>query len=177
MGAGKGTVAEYLVDKKGFTHLSVREFLNKEIVRRGLPINRDNMVKVGNNLREKYGPSYLAESLYEIARKSAKDCIIESLRAPREIEALRAKGSFYLFAVDAKPKIRYERILLRQGETDRVSFEEFARNEKREMESKDPNKQNLGKCILLADFKFDNNGTVEDLYRKVDKALDEIEKG
>jgi dephospho-CoA kinase len=134
------------------------------------------MVKIGNDLREKYGPSYLAESLYEIARKRNEDCIIESLRAPGEIEALRKKGRFYLFAVDAEPKIRYERILLRQGETDKVSFEEFKENEKREMESTDPNKQNLGKCILLADYKFDNNGTVGDLYQKVDKALNEIEK-
>lgn len=31
LGAGKGTIVEYLKDKKGFAHFSVREFL-KEIL-------------------------------------------------------------------------------------------------------------------------------------------------
>ena len=32
LGAGKGTVVEYLVEKKGFDHYSVRAFLLKEII-------------------------------------------------------------------------------------------------------------------------------------------------
>ena len=31
IGAGKGTIVEYLVEKKGFLHFSVREFLLKKI--------------------------------------------------------------------------------------------------------------------------------------------------
>lgn len=34
IGAGKGTVSDYLVNKKGFKHFSVREFLIKEINKR-----------------------------------------------------------------------------------------------------------------------------------------------
>jgi hypothetical protein len=30
------------------------------------------------------------------------------------------------------------------------------------MESTDPNKQNLKKCIEMADFKIENNGTIEE---------------
>ena len=43
LGAGKGTVVEYLVEKQGFDHYSVRSFLLKEINRRGMPENRDSI--------------------------------------------------------------------------------------------------------------------------------------
>jgi len=53
LGAGKGTIASYLVKEKGFKHFSVREFLNKELQKRKLRLNRDNLVLVGNELRKK----------------------------------------------------------------------------------------------------------------------------
>jgi len=173
LGAGKGTIVDYLKEK-GFKHYSAREYITQEIKRRGMPVNRDSMVIVGNDLREKYGPSHVAEALYEQAAEEGGSCILESLRTPGEIEALRKKGNFHLFAIDADPKLRYERILLRKTETDRISFEEFLANEKREMESDDPNKLNLSKTKEMANFVFDNSRTFNDLYEQVDKVLDKI---
>ena len=174
LGAGKGTVVNYLVKKRGFKHLSVREYLSNEIKKSGLEVNRNSLINKGNELRSKFGSSFLAEELYVLAKKSGKDCVIESLRTPGEINALRKKGKFYLFAVDADPKVRYERITKRAGETDRVTFKEFMSHEQKEMTSEDPNKQNLQKCILMSDCKFDNNGTVKELYEKVEKVISKI---
>ncbi|MDD5086560.1 MAG: AAA family ATPase [Candidatus Nanoarchaeia archaeon] len=176
LGAGKGTIVHYLVKKKNFQHYSVRDFLVEEIKKRGMPVNRDSMVEVANDLRAKNSPGYIAEELFEKAENSGKDCVIESIRTEGEINSLRKKGKFYLFAVDADPKKRYERVLNRKSSTDSISFKEFIDNEKREMQSKDPNKQNLSKCISMADYVFDNNGTVEELYKKVEDVLDEIRK-
>jgi len=53
LGAGKGQAASYLVKKHKFKHYSVRELIVKEIKKRGLKVNRDNLVKVGNDLRKK----------------------------------------------------------------------------------------------------------------------------
>ena len=53
-GAGKGTVVDYLVEKKGFTHYSVREALVEEIKKRGLEVNRMTMNEVATDLRRKY---------------------------------------------------------------------------------------------------------------------------
>ena len=67
LGAGKGTIVDYLVKNKGFIHFSAREdVINKEIEKRGLPITRDNMVLVANDLRKNYGPSYVAEELFKM---------------------------------------------------------------------------------------------------------------
>lgn len=173
-GSGKGTIVEYLVDKKGFKHFSARAFIVEEIEKRGLENNRDNMVLVANDLRQKNSPSFVADELFKRAKESGQNCVIESLRTIGEVESLRSKGNFTLLAVDADPKIRYERIVKRSGSTDNISFEKFLADEEREMDSTDPNKQNLKKCIEMADYIVDNNGTIEDLIFKLEKIYDQI---
>ena len=175
LGAGKGTIVDFLVEQKSFAHYSVRAFLIDEIKKRGLEINRDSMTSVANDLRAKHSPSYVADQLYQLAKNKGVNCVIESLRTPGEVESLKAKGSFYLFAVDADAKTRYERIKLRKSETDNVSFDTFIQNEKREMKSDDPNKQNLSKCRDMADFIFINDGTIEKLHLEIEKLLNKID--
>lgn len=175
IGAGKGTVVEYLVDKKNFNHFSARAFLLEEIERRGLENNRDNMVAVANELREKNSPSFVADELFKRALESGENCVLESLRTVGEIESLRKKGNFSLLAIDADPKVRYQRILGRSSVTDNIGFEKFLADEEREMDSDDPNKQNLSKCIKMADFKIENVGTVEELNSKLEEILEIIQ--
>ncbi len=171
LGAGKGTVVEHLVKNHGFRHYSVREFLLKKIKKQGLPLNRDSMVKVANALRAQNTPYYIVSELYKQAVKAGKDAVIESIRTPGEVEFLRQQKHFTLIAVDAAPRLRYERIKQRNSETDQIDFETFEENEKREMTATDPNKQNLQKCIEMADLIFLNNGTVEELIQQVDEKL------
>ena len=170
IGAGKGTVVDYLVKNMGFIHFSAREdVINKEIEKRGLPITRDNMILVANDLRKNYGPSYVAEELFKMAQNSNKNCVLESLRTVGEIESLKNKGKFFLFAVNADQKKRYNRVQERKNlQSDNVSFEKFVEQEKTEMSADDPNKQNLSKCIEMADYVFDNNGTFEELYKSLE---------
>jgi len=174
LGAGKGTIVDYLVKNKGYVHYSVRAFLSEEIIKRNMMVNRDSMVMVANDLRAKHSPSYIIEQLYEKAISLGKDCIIESIRTPGEIIALKEKGDFYLFAVNAKPEIRYQRIKLRNSETDHIDFKTFLSNEQREMTSNDATKQNLVKCIEMADFVFYNNTTIETLQQEVEKVLTKL---
>lgn len=170
LGAGKGTVVEFLKEK-GFNHFSARDFITQEIIKRNLPVNRDSMVLVGNSLRENNSPSYVAEQLFIQAQEKGGDCVIESLRTPGEINKLREKKDFVMFAVDADQKLRYQRAILRKSETDQISFEKFINQEKTEMETTDPNKQNLSKCISMADYVFQNDGTIDELNKQVEDAL------
>ena len=168
LGSGKGTVVDYLVKNKGFAHFSVRSFLIDEIKKRNLPVNRDSMVEVANDLRANNSPSYLAEQLFELASKQDKPAIIESLRTPGEIDALKKKGDFFLLAVDADSKLRYDRVIIRGSSTDKISYEKFLSDEKKELTTSDPNKQNLAKCIEMADFRIDNSGSLEELNNQVE---------
>lgn len=174
LGAGKGTIVEYLQKSFGFDHYSVRAYLIEEIIKRGMPNNRDSMVTVANDLRAKNSPSYVTDQLFLEARESGNNCIIESIRTTGEVSSLQKNENFFLIAVDADPKIRYERIKIRASETDRISFDTFVSNEEREMTSSDPNKQNLKKCIEMADFRVDNNGDIGQLETQVEKIINKL---
>jgi len=174
LGAGKGTIVDYLEDKKGFAHYSVREFLVEKIRQLGLPENRDSMFNLANEMRAEHGPSYVVDQLYDEAKILGTNGIIESIRTTGEIASLRKRGAFFLFGVDADPRLRFERIQLRKSVTDSVSYETFIENEKRESISTNPGVQNLQACIREADFRFQNNGSKEELYRDVDEVLTKL---
>ena len=171
IGAGKWTIVDYLVKEKDFQHFSVRAFLIQEIEKRGMIVNRDSMVIVANDLRGKHTPSYIVEQLYQQAKASKKNTIIESIRVVGEAEALKGKENFMLFAIDADSKIRYERIVIRGSETDNISYDEFIANEEREMNNIDPSKQNIAKCMQMADYLFTNNGTFEELHKQLEDVI------
>lgn len=175
LGAGKGTIVDYLINHYGYKHYSVRGYLTDEAKRRGMPINRDTFVVVANDLRTNHSPSYIIDELYKQAELSGNNAIIESIRTPGEVESLRKNKHFVLFAVDADPKIRYERIVNRASETDHVSFETFIENERREMSSDNPSHQNVGKCMQMADHVFQNNGDFEGLYAQIESVIKSLQ--
>ncbi len=171
LGAGKGTVVEYLAKKKCFTHYSVRGFLREKLEKKKMPVNRDTLTAIANSLRAKHGPAYLVEQLFLRAQAANSNCIIESIRTPGEVEALRKHENFFLLAIDADTRLRYKRIRSRNSETDQVSYHKFIHNEEREMHSADPNKQNLAGCIHLADYVIVNNGSLANLHQSIEDFL------
>jgi len=174
--AGKWTLVKHLVQAYWYKHLSVRAYLIQKILQRWLPINRDNMLLIANELRTKYWPWHITQELYQQAQEANKNIVIESIRNPWEVETLRTKWPFILFAIDADPSIRYQRILQRWSETDHISYLEFLSNEEREMSSTDPNKQNVQACIRLADYTLINNDSLEHLHKQIDEVMNNIVK-
>jgi dephospho-CoA kinase len=180
LGAGKGEVVVCL-KKHGLVHFSARDFLAGEIVRRNMSVNRDSMTMVANDLRKSHSPSYIIERLFAVAVAQDRNAVIESVRTPGEVDFLKKRSGitgenrFFLIAVDADPKIRYERIVGRGSALDHVSFEKFLSDEAREMKSSDPTKQNLGECILRADFTIKNDGDRSALAVEVERILSHID--
>lgn len=173
-GAGKGTVVEYLVKEKGFVHFSVSSYLTQVLKDKNKEINRDNMREIANKIREKFGAEYVVKILFNKAIKSQKNAVIESIRNIKEAEFIK-KNKGFLFAVDAPTRIRYQRIKFRSSEKDNVNYKEFLEQERKEMENKNPNHQNLKACVKIADYQFKNDGTIKELYEKIKKAIKDIE--
>ena len=79
IGAGKGTIVEYLKEK-GFKHFSARALIEEELKKHHLPIDRAHMTDMGNKLRRENDPGYIIRTLYERALSSGKNSVVESKR-------------------------------------------------------------------------------------------------
>lgn len=172
-GAGKGEVVEYLKERHGFNHYSASGFITEEIGRRELPVNRDSMILVANDLRKEHGPAFVVDSLYERAEERGGNAVIESLRAIAEVRRIKELGGIVI-GVDASPKTRYDRSVIRGSEKDNVTYEKWLAQEKAESNPSDPTKQNIFGALEESDFLITNDGTKEELYRKVDEVLSQF---
>ncbi len=168
--AGKDTVAEILI-KKSFYHYSLSDALRAELRLQGKEVIRENLINLGNQLRQNRGAGVLAEMALQNI-KSDKNYVITSIRNPSEIEVLRKRKDFMLISIDAPVSVRFERMQSRAKVEDAAlkTIESFKSNEEREM-SKDPTQQQLHKVIKMADVTINNDKAVEELQSKIDKVL------
>ena len=172
IGSGKDTLMELLKNEYGFKHYSVRAYLTERLEEEGIEINRTAMTNLANALREENHPAYIIEQLFLKAKKEGGNAVIESIRTPGEVDFLKEHSDFYLFAVDADPNLRYERVQERKSATERVDFNTFMAEEQREMSNDEPHMQNIAACVRLATHRFRNNASIDMFYKRVRKALE-----
>lgn len=170
--AGKGTVAETLM-ARGFAYHSCSDVIRDELKRRGVPESREHLTEVGNELRRSEGPAALARRIVAklTALGAGADHIVDSIRNPAEVEALRAAPGFWLLGVDADQAVRFERLLARARQGDPTTFAQFAAMEERETHSTDPTTQQLHATWGLADEVLANDGSREALAEAVEQLL------
>lgn len=167
--AGKGEVATFLIDG-GYQYYSLSDILREEMQKKGIAVTREHLIKFANEMRTTNGPSILAERI--LAKLDPeKNYVIDSIRNPFEVEALRRRKDFALLMVEAEPKLRFERIRTRARESDPQTYEAFVKIEAAEAGSKDPNAQQLNRTQELADAVVENNGSLEELHEQLRQVL------
>lgn len=170
-GAGKGTIGEIL-KSKGFVYHSLSDVLREELAKRDIEPKRDNLVVVGNELRLNYGNRVLAKRILEkIKNNKEENVIVDSIRNPDEVEELKQEKDFMLIAADAPIEVRYKRIKARGrvGDTT-LTFEDFRDQDEREMVGESASQQ-IRKCMEMADHLIVNDGTIEDLKKKIEEII------
>lgn len=167
--SGKGVVAEYLKERS-FYYFSLSDVIREEIEKRGKKVTRGLLIEVGNELRTKLGPSVLAERILSRLEPD-KNYIIDSIRNPAEIESLKRNGNFKLLNVTASEETRFERLKERGRENDPKTFEEFLELEDKESKNEEEVKQQIEKCEEMADFTIANDGSLEELYEKLNSII------
>lgn len=165
-GAGKGEAAAFL-GTKGYACLSLSDVLREELAAQGLPASRDNLIVVGNELRGRFGPDVLARRTMDKVRAPS---VIDSIRNPREVEYLRRQEGFILIAIDAPIEVRFARAQARGRDESAGTLEAFRTKEEIEMAGSETGQQ-LAKCMTMADRRVVNDGTLEELWRKVEECL------
>ncbi len=163
--SGKGEVAKFL-ESRGFQYHSLSDVLRDELKRKHLTPTRDHLTRVGNDLREKYGPSILAERILKKLAES-QNYAIDSFRNPAEVEAFRQRPDFVLWAVIAKADSRFKRIKKRARENDPRTLKQFIAVENREAHNADPNKQSIDACVKMATVKIINDVSLKHLHEQL----------
>lgn len=171
LGAGKTTVADYLVNNKKFKLFSVGDYLASELKRKGKRADRPSLKKIANEIRNKKGAEYITKTLFKVASQLGQNSIIESIRNPEEAKFIKSRGGI-LLAVAAPQKTRYKRITKRASDRDKVTFREFKKQENEELNRSSANEQNLLGCIKISDYKITNSSSLAALYKKVDKIIE-----
>ena len=171
-GAGKGEVASFLRDKS-FYYYSLSDVLREELESKKLPVTRENLIQTGNELRQKYGPDILARMTMRKIDPN-RNYVIDSIRNPAEIQALRNGGNFVLFSISAPPEVRFERIRSRKREQDPQTLEEFLRVEEAERRNQSEHKQSIEDCEALADYTIVNDGSMESLHQKTTELVGQV---
>jgi dCMP deaminase len=168
--AGKDTVANYLKEQ-GFIHISLSDFIREECRKRKKPLTRENLIVMGNELREKYGNGALAHQAV-LAFQEFKNHVVTSIRHPEEVNTLRQRKDFILVFVDAPIETRFQRYLGRAKEEDKdtLTLEAFKANEQREMQAEGSGQQ-LQRCKQMADIILRNDKDLTSLNAKLDKIL------
>ena len=170
-GAGKGTVVDYLLQNKAFSHFSASGFIAKEVERLGLPLSRNQLRLTGNQLRAKYGNDVTVTTAFEeIEAGGGANAIVESIRTVAEAVTLKARGGI-LLAVDADADVRYKRVQERRSSKDQVTYEQFLEQEALEKNDPDPHGMQKAKVIEMADHMIFNDGDMNALRHSVDEFL------
>ncbi len=168
-GSGKTVVCEYL-KSRGFVYRSLSDEIRKEIKKSGREIDRKTLIDTGNSLRNEFGPAVLAERTIADLDED-QNYVIDSIRNPSEVEALRRRSNFTLLGLEADPEIRFRRSRDRARESAAQTLEHFLEEESQELDSTDPVRQQLNATLGMADLVVSNNGTLEELHRRLDQLL------
>ncbi len=167
--SGKTEVCQYLISR-GFEYYSLSDEIREEIRRRGREITREVLIEVGNELRAKFGPEILAERILQRLERD-RNYVIDSIRNPAEVGALKRRQDFTLLAIEADRTIRFERSRQRDREGTPQTLEHFIEEEACELKSDDPATQQLVATRRLADLVVINDGTLDDLHRRLGELL------
>lgn len=181
--SGKDAAAKYLIDNYKFNHLDfARDALFAEADKRGL--ERDKMILsiLGDELRQEGGRGVLAKiinakieyeeqsssNLKTKSSKPEKNYVITGFRSPEEVDLIRNEHlDFVLIEVNADKLTRFSR----RNEKDPQDLEGFSARDQRDIYNK-----GLGEVLKMADYKINNEGTIEELFKLTGELMVKIKE-
>ncbi len=165
-GAGKGEAAAYFV-ARGYAYFSLSDVIRDELRERGEPASRDNLIRTGNDLRDRFGPGVLARRTMDKIGRTGR-AVIDSIRNTREVDLLRRQEGFVLLAIDAPIALRFARVAVRGRDESAGDLEAFRKKEEEERAGGATGQQ-LEACMAAADRLIINDGTIPEFHRKLEE--------
>ncbi len=176
LAAGKGVVSGFL-KKQGFVYLSLSDELREIAKEKKIELTRENLQDLGNQMREERGTGILAKLITDkIRNQKYIKAVVDGIRNPAEIAELEKLDNYFLVSVDAPEEIRFRRLIARNRESDPKTLEDFLKVDARDKGiGEKETGQSVGKCMTKADFTLINEGTIEEINRKVEELYKKIQ--
>ncbi len=168
MAAGKTTAVTYLQEKYDAHSHRFSTPLRDILTRLHKPGSRDNLQTLSQILREHFGEDLLAKIIAEDVQADTSSLIVlDGIRRQADIQYLREIPGFMLITISADVERRFQRISIRSENPDDQgkTLEEFKKEHEREPE------QQIDDVSRTADISIDNNGSLENLYTKLDQLI------
>ncbi|MEI7424832.1 MAG: AAA family ATPase [Candidatus Staskawiczbacteria bacterium] len=168
MGSGKDTFCDYLKGNyKNVYFLKFSDALTEILKMFFDEVKREDQQWLSLALRERFGQDILVKALVKKIEKIGDGIVIlNGVRRPDDFKALKSIGGKLIY-VTADQKLRWERVKTRgEKADDDVPYEKFVEMGKAEAESM------ISVIGAEADLKIENNGTKDDLYIEIKKAID-----
>ena len=168
MACGKGTAAKYLAEKYNADTFRFSTMLRDVLDRLYLPKSRKNFQIISPLLSETFGQDLMAKVMAkDVENADSRIIAIDGMRRPADIEYLKKMSGFRMVAIDVEAKIRYERLKDRaenSGDQEKT-WEQFQKEHEAETEIYIP------ELMKQADVTVNNDGTLEELYKQLDKLI------
>ena len=169
--SGKTTVVQWFAGR-GIRTVSCSDSIRAWLAEQGIEESREALIEGGRELRRRGGSGILAEMLLEAL--GGGDAVIDSIRTPGEVEALRARDDFILIEVTAGADSRWARAQGRARPGDPADRATFVAQEESEEVASDEAGQALVATAEMADLILINEGTVDGLHEDLENLLDRL---
>ncbi len=169
--AGKDTTARYLMDKYAAEHFRFTHILDSILEELDLPISRKNEIDLGLGLRKIFGEHVLVNALNKRVKEAwTKVIVVNGIRMD-EMDIVKSWGAKIIY-ITAPMELRFERYKARREKADdaEMDFKEF------EQQEQGPTELGIPELGKKADFRIENTGSLEELYKKVDDILKPLMK-
>ena len=169
--SGKTTVVQWFAGR-GVRTVSCSDSIRAWLAEQGIEESRETLIEGGRELRRRGGAGILAVMLLEAL--GGGDAVIDSIRTPGEVEALRARDDFILIEVTAGADSRGARAQGRARPGDPADRATFVAQEESEEVASDEAGQALVATAEMADLILINEGTVDGLHEDLENLLDRL---
>ncbi len=167
-GGGKGEISRIL-KSNGIPTVLMSDIVREEMRRRKIELNVKNLDATGIQLRKEFGSDVVAKRTVDKLRLMKDEIVcVDGVRNTEEITMLKGAGGVKIVHVDAPESVRFRRIIARNESRDAKTLEDFKWRERKQIEF------GVGKVIEIADHAVYNDGSFEELRKKVEKLLADV---
>ncbi len=168
-GAGKSVACDYLEKQKGYKRVYFGDVTFDRMKKEGLEVNPENERMMREEIRKELGMGAYATLNLPKIKEFAKNnnVVVESLYSWDELKILQEELDLTVVGIITDKNLRYERLSIRDIRP--LTKTEAINRDITEIE-------NIFKAgpIAYADYFVFNNGTVEDLEKRIDTILKSI---